>query len=368
MYRGADALAESGAERATRQTNADKIGDKAQRIRRAADTARKAKDRADAHENELSSGVLRALDIGEMALLNRLNGELPNRNLATLQDATKIGDGVVAARTLISQDAASFNLWAQNAMIRSAKIETLAVDKLAAGTFTAGQIILAGVGALKAGQIMLDAGGVTMPALSNWTVASASRDYKITSTNELAAIGFFNDSNATAQGAGIRADGNGPTRTGVILLNATQDQTRDVYDASSAWVHVNAQRGVSSRSHVYMGQDLVVERDVNIKGFAMIDGRVDINGVLNPNAGIDPTRYCRAETVPANGGWYQWEHGHPSSAVWPHFQVAVGSDWQPIEYVPNLYVAFVGPNNVRVQNDRQTSELVRGFILGMVDV
>ena len=127
IYRGARSVMEGGSDVAKRQKNADDIAAKAGRVRKAAEAARKAKDLADTHENELSTGVLRALDVGEMALLGRLQGEMPNRNIATLEDATKLGDGVVLARAMAAQDAAAFNLWAENAMIRNAKIADLSV-------------------------------------------------------------------------------------------------------------------------------------------------------------------------------------------------------------------------------------------------
>lgn len=204
------------------------------------------------------------IDLSEIAMLGRLRGLLPDTNLATITDATKLADelvssgkiapgavtgpklpdgvingpklaasaveadkiaanavtapkilsdqiqtrhitaGAVTASVMAAQDAAAFNLWAQNAMIRSAAIQSVKADQITAGTITAGQITLAGAGSLKAGQTMLDASGMTLAPLSDFGYTDRDRDYKITSTSGKQAL-YWVTKPTSAPAGGVNA-------------------------------------------------------------------------------------------------------------------------------------------------------------------
>lgn len=141
-------------------------------------------------------------------------------------DGIRIGSRQVLPGALAVQDAADIGLWVSNAAIGSAKIDSLAVDKLLAGTFTAGQITLAGSGVVRAGQTTLDRGGLTMRALDTNAGSAIDKDYKISALGDWASLSFYNADFSSARGTIIRSDGNGAqSRRGYIALQATSDGT-----------------------------------------------------------------------------------------------------------------------------------------------
>ncbi|MGF1472223.1 MAG: hypothetical protein ACFB50_10845 [Rubrobacteraceae bacterium] len=315
IYRGAREIMDGSAERARAQKSADQIAAKAQRVRKAAKTAQEADAAAQAADaaaqaadaaaqaadakaqnaaDQLSSGVLEALDLGEMALLDRINGELPNQNLATLEDATKLGDGIVFASAMAVQDAAAFNLWASNAMIESAIIADLAVDKLQAGTFTAGDFILAGGGKIKFGNgISAGADGLKMPPDVDeiqQVITDANR--KISNTGEYAAFYFFNDQQGTnsagfhSRGIVLRAEGNSSSREGKLSLQATGFGDTDVAALTVVGHDDHSRHGVRCFGGLYSQDGLVVQGAASINGALdvdglTVDGPTDINGQLD---------------------------------------------------------------------------------------
>lgn len=182
-----------------------------------------------------------SIHLGELAMLGRIQGQLPNTNLATLEDATKLGTDVVLASAIAVQDAAAFNLWASNAMIKSAKIGDLTVDKLLAGTFTAGAIILAGLGKLKAGQITLDSGGITIPPADSFTDVTSDIDYKISVNNNWAAMHFFETSGT--RGTAITSRGAGGSGSGETRIETTHNAHTK---RASMYLRANAQGDATS--------------------------------------------------------------------------------------------------------------------------
>lgn len=151
-----------------------------------------------------------SIDIGALAMLGRIQGLLPNTNLAKIEDATKLGSGIVLAKAMAVQDAAAFNLWAQNAMIQSAKISSLSVDKLVAGTFTAGNIILAGGGQIRGGGTWMDSSGIRLPFVNGNFSASTKSDFKITGPDDREAVAIFRTTSLSPNYQGVQIRGDGP--------------------------------------------------------------------------------------------------------------------------------------------------------------
>jgi hypothetical protein len=129
--------------------------------------------------------------------------------------------GAMSGYLLATMDLAAVNAVIGDAAIDSAKIKRLVVDKLDAGTFSAGAITLAGGGSLRAGRTVLNASGVSLPAGPAYESASSNIDYKISVAGGWAALGYYQDSTTTygaVRGPLLRADGNGTYRGNLDLI------------------------------------------------------------------------------------------------------------------------------------------------------
>ena len=401
-YRGARAIVEQAAKKATEQKNADKIASKAQRVHKAAAKAKTAKELADDHDNQLTTGVLKALDIGRMATLSRLQGALPNANLATIEDATKLADKLVKssklddlavsaqklanyavgpgkvddnaitsraiaanavvanaiaadavlARSIASQDSASFNLWAQNAMIQSAKIAALTVDKLMAGTFTAGDIILAGGGRLRGGGTWMDSSGIRMPFIGGNYDAAVNADYKITGPDNREAIAFFRTSGLAQnyQGVQIRGDGitNNDNMGGEVILQS-----------SSAGGNLGASIEIATRT----GAGIINLNGGN-NGRIQAFGTLSIQGRVFPSDGYTANWSSGSVTIPANSN-VTLRHNLNTVDVIAAFQVNItaADRWRPMEFYNGVRIEWLSANYLNISNDTAISQQVRGIIL-----
>ncbi len=134
-----------------------------------------------------------------------------------------ITTGVLVARSLQALDVAATNALFKNAAIESAKIKDLTADKIVSGSISTALLELVNSGRLKAGRVFVDSGGITMDPLAVYNQVSTNKAYKISSTDDLSAINFYNDGSTATSFRGIvmRADG-GNTR-GIIALQASDD-------------------------------------------------------------------------------------------------------------------------------------------------
>lgn len=401
IYRGARSIREQAVAGAIEQKAADKIAAKAQRVHKAAAKAKSAKDLADDHDNQLTTGILKKLDIGGMAQLQRLQGALPNANLATIQDATKLAAGLVSSRELSDlavsaakladyavgpskvateavstraiaanavvanaiaanavlathmavQNLAAFDLWASIAMIRSAWINNLTVDKLSAGTFTAGEIILAGGGRIRGGGTWMDSSGIRMPFVGGNYGAAANAGFKITGPDDNEAVAMFRTSGLTPnyQGVQIRGDGvaGNDNMAGEVVIQS-----------SSAGGNFGAQIEVVTKT----GNSAINLTADNTRTF----GTLRTEGVLNVGFGMTPHAYLNQATVNANGGWQEWVHDCAlAREVVPFMQVYRNANWKPLETITDVYIEWVGDTKLRVTNNSTTNAPVRGVILRM---
>lgn len=148
-----------------------------------------------------------------------------NSDLTLAERQAKLGDYIITARAMAAQNLAATRLWAQTGAFESAMINNLAVDKLMAGTFTAGEIILAGSGSLRAGKTRFSVNGIVLPVGDAFDAPSSRIDEKITNTGGWGSIQFYADSAGVGPvwGMGLRADGNpGTSRKGVMTFIATE--------------------------------------------------------------------------------------------------------------------------------------------------
>ena len=287
------------------------------------------------------------VDLGELAMLERLNGLLPNANLATLTDATKLGTGVVLARAMAVQDAAAFNLWASNAMIRSAAIESLVADKITAGTITAGTIALAGSGRVTAGPgVSLNSTGLTLAAAPAYAASTVDVDRKITPVGNLAGLHFYAAS--TERGAVARAQGNSTEAARVVLEAA------------------NSSTGTGSYVIIRANANGTGDISINAAGTVYLEGPTYVTGSLNPNGGIIPNFVGNPASVSAGGTGVSWNH---NLGVVPRYifgQLRIGTDnWVNLP-ASNILVSSCTPTSVTITNNQASgsvSSTVRVFLI-----
>lgn len=182
----------------------------------------------------------REIDLAKAAILGNLRGLLPNANLATIQDATKLGSGVVLAEAMAVQNAAALNLWVQDAAIESAKIKEVVADKIAAGIISAAIGISSG-GYISAGGARLDSLGVRLTVVANYTsppnvaVGSKLTPFLLA---PFVALQFYDQNSAASRGASLWADGRVVEgKDGAVRLVAT-DGSQNPGASTSATVQV----------------------------------------------------------------------------------------------------------------------------------
>lgn len=214
-----------------------------------------------------------SVDFAELSQLNRLRGLLPNENLATIEDARKLGEGVVLAEAIASYEITAENATFGNLAVPSAAIASLAVDKLTAGMFTAGQITLAGEGSLRAGEhVIFDSGGITLSYTPTTYTPGLHGDYKISSPDDRAALAFFNTdfSGSNYRGAQIRSDGTSRLDENARILLQTTSNGTDHMARFEVMSH-----GGSSGFRLF-GDEVSVSGELHVFGVTLLD----LNGKL----------------------------------------------------------------------------------------
>lgn len=250
------------------------------------------------------------VDLAKLAILGRLQGELPNSNLATLEDAILLGNGVVQARSMTSMDAAAINLWVQNAAIQSAKIADLKADKITAGILSvavelnsAGRIKIKGSGFLdvvtgssETRQMMIDAGGLSLGVSDVPREASGTnRASKVTplGADVFTSLNFF--SSATTRGTYIRAEGSGAGgKAGHVIIDALTSAGSDV--TINPTLELISGVNVTNQVRISGGARLRVETDLSMPSTNSIDaGAITARGALTATS--IATLQSRVDTV-----------------------------------------------------------------------
>lgn len=234
------------------------------------------------------------IDLAQQAILGRLQGLLPNENLATIEDATKLGTGVVLAQAMAVQDAAAINLWVQNAAIQSAKISGLVADKILAGILQASVSIASGGSITWPGGNLTPLGVTLTDTASDAASAATSPASKITPPGSWAAYNFYTVPGERRGGA-IRSDGNagnmrannridsagdgvfGSARHAFLVVQGGRDET-----SAETFVRVSPHLGVVGNMSVSGSSSLaslVVEGASQFAGgLARIDGAGNVIG------------------------------------------------------------------------------------------
>jgi len=232
---------------------------------------------SDPVQGDPMSTAIDEINLTEMAILGTLQGLLPNANLATIEDATKLGEGVVLAEAMAVQDAAAINLWVQDLAVEGAKIHSLVADKIVGGTILtdtidiASELNLIGSGKLKTsgGGTSLDAGGVVIQPSVDYNTPTITQDQKISTAGEWTSLAFWNDSALDARGAVIRADGSSGGRRGAVVLHATA--------AGGLGAETSARVELFSREEgfgrVYLYEDVFIDRECTADDFILTGGR-----------------------------------------------------------------------------------------------
>lgn len=280
----------------------------------------------------------------------QIAGALGWDNLEPLTDPRNLGDDVVLARAMATQNLAATRLWAQVGAFESAMIKNLAVDKLMAGTFTAGQIMLAGSGALRAGRVKFDERGITMPTLIGFNPAPENLDYRIANGGEFASLHWFQQPGGPGQGLMFRADGNGGAWAGNLVLDATSNGNPSP-SAGAANVQVRSQSPAWGGAHLWVRPKLVVEGEAVVEGNLRVDGR------------LTPDFIGEFGSASANGGALTWTHNLgvvPFIAIGQ--QILGNGQFKPLPVGGDAFGVFISwctTTQVRIQNNEGVAWQVR---------
>lgn len=302
--------------------------------------------------------VAEEIDIGEAALLGRLQGLLPNENLATIEDFTKFGEGVILGEALAVQEAATFNLWASEAMISSAHIANLEADKIDTGILTAATIFLSATGKLQAGEhTALDAGGIELGLADNFNTPVQDGSYKISGEGDIGALMFFAPTPVSARGdhrgAVLRADGVEGSYGGALILEATAGGNPDVRGARFE---------VLAKHNAPVGQ-------INAYGDIVMRGRLYIaGGVEGVLAGHTTT------TISGTGGTTTFAHRIRRDGVarapynyMIQYTTSIDSfgngNWSPISQLSGFSV-MANETNITVTNNTGAAYYLRIGVMG----
>lgn len=135
--------------------------------------------------------------------------------------------GAIVTRMLTALDLAAAQALFKNASIEAAAIKELTADKIVGGTISTttinvlSQMTLGTGGKVNAGPfVFLDSGGMSMARQEGYTTPAINRAYKISSTDDLSAVAFYNNG-TSSQGVQLRADGSSASNRGTIALQAT---------------------------------------------------------------------------------------------------------------------------------------------------
>lgn len=409
MYPGAQALEERVKEIVTTRATAMAVVRKTT-LDQIAETA--AADASDA-QAQLADPALPTkydFDLAELSLLGRLQGLLPNANLATIADATKLGDDVVLARAMAVQDAAAFNLWASTAMIGTAYVKDLAADKIRSGIIQAGVAIVAG------GAQIDDTGLDLLEYAGGFTAPSSDVASKVTprGASPWAALGFHRVA-TVRRGLHVRADGTTGAERGYHRFEAVEEGNPG--STRSARLEIaGGDAGLDGQVRAYpllvAERDMIVNRDGTVTGVFSVGGnsgfsgevRVratgtfitlgtsrfeagsswgDSTGVVNAQIqpsgdatlnnttvnGILTTQRLNGVNIPstsvaASGGVYTFAHGlgaAPKTLIL-QFSTTAGI-WVPFVSAVSSWLVSCNATNVTITNQAAAARNVRGVVM-----
>lgn len=229
--------------------------------------------------------VSEQIDLDALAILGRLQGLLPNANLTTITDATKLGSGVVLAQAMAVQDAVAINLWVQNAAIQSAKIASLAVDKLITGTITAASITLAGSGQLVGGQTTFGASGIAVAPTANLDDTASGASYRISNAGATlySHLHFYTEPAAAQPHRGLvmRSDGaTSGTTQGIVEFHAVPSLNGTPYNRFAGVLSIHSRSATDTQGQVVLWPKLLVTKgDVSGDGGIYADGTIHAAGL-----------------------------------------------------------------------------------------
>lgn len=344
------------------------------------------------------------IDLTKAKILGTLQGQLPNENLARIEDAAKLGTGVVLAESMAVQNAAAMRLWVGtgaieraflkdaiidstkignaailtvhigNAEVTSAKIQSLSVAKLEAGDIEGKTFRLIGTGKFDAvrpdgliytrlsidGLQLRDLGGFFEDPRTN--VGSKITPIR---ADSYAAIGFTMTTGR--RGIYIPAVGDAD-RNGTIAIEAfqsygavgTTNSARLFLDGRSGSPNIAELRGTTVRLD---GSSVISVGDFTAQGATVHQGSTTLVGNLTladsalwvPQRSIDVT-------IAANS-MYQYSHGLAGVPYRANFWVLYGNGfWSPVTNGVYSWRTFVSSTEIEIYNDSNTAKRVRLYL------
>jgi hypothetical protein len=291
--------------------------------------------------------VAEEIDLAELSILGRIQGLLPNENLATIEDATKFGQGVVLGEALAVQDAATFRLWASEAMIESAMIADLSADKITTGTLDAATITIAEGGEVQAGPgCILDWAGLTLGIATSFDTPTVEASYKLGPVGDWGAFHFYENVDigvdGNFRGCIVRADGIAGAHSGAVVLHATPN---GVVDDTAGRLQVLGKPD-TGHGKVDIFDDLTIARYCQpFEGFRGGTELLEATFPAGSSSSYPLTRNERPKMVALF-----WK---PTGAV---------SGWHPLVHSSNNWEITVDVNSVDVVNGSTQSRIITGRV------
>lgn len=279
--------------------------------------------------------------------------------------------GAVTASVMAAQDAAAFNLWAQNAMIRSAAIQELVADKIVGGQFTAGTIDIVGGGMVRAGETELSSSGVKLGVLSGEEYVSENQHYKITSKTNQHSLYFRHPTTESPAHASVLQTDSTSSTPGMTVIAGMAE--------ANDWDHnANAMLRVGSYNPSTEYPSFAFLRGANVasdgrwyavlrasEGFAKLESLTDGAIVRGKHVELDaaqklmlygtltPPFIGNPGTVSANS-WAEWTHNF---GTYPTLTCAFwhmgNGQFRPLPTsgTAGAFIDFVSASRVRITNN-----------------
>lgn len=283
-------------------------------------------------------------------------GALGWANLEPLTDPEKMGDDVVTARAMATQNFAGLNAWIENGAIQNALIGSLTVDKIISGQITTAEIEITLSGKLIAGQTVLNASGLGLPPTSLLSqIPSASQTISNTGT-KFSSFHFFDERTISGtRGCVVRADGDGTSR-GHAAIYGLRDLNGSPFDGpNSAGIDVKGRQhnfGAEAPSVAIWPWLDIQRKGASFAGAGGINTNGDIfvnGGKVYPYGGIES--WTGTTPLLAQNATWTMNHNLGSIPAVATSYVFIGSgQYQPLPVYGGALINWITTTQIQVFN------------------
>lgn len=238
--------------------------------------------------------ALLAVDTARMADLSVTTAKIADLAVST----AKIADANITSAKIALLAVGTAHI--QDASIVSAKVAQLVADKITGGTIStttiniASALNLTGAGRLYAGRTILGSLGLTLPTMAAFTNPAVDADAKVTNSEQFASMNFYNEADFPPnlhRGVSFRADGNGTTYRGNIVLHAFRSSAEtNQFAASNAALEVRSQ-------HANQSARVFASPFLELAGGMQVGGNMTLNGRRMPRYELQPVSIAAGVTM-----------------------------------------------------------------------